>query len=415
MHGYRPPHFRPQITARWLLVSFCCLVFLAACGRTVPIEEIRGIMASTIWVDQAPDGDVGQFNSLAADSRGNPHISYYDYTSGALKYARLDSNTGTWVTEVVDQEGDVGMYTSLAIDSEDRPHITYYDASNSRLKYAYFTGVEWRRSVLFNRPGGLFASMALDDNDVTHVAFISEGHFDLVYMRWNSFGAGAEPEFTTVDRGTITGPSGIGGNIHGGISLKIRPESQQPIISYYHASFGALLVAARMPNHEAADTTGWRHWVVDGGVLIGQGRPDVGEHNSLAVSGEMDWHVSYHDRTNLTLKYARWDDDSERWMTELVDDDGIVGESSSIAVVCQNHPSSNARECRPVISYFDSSNNDLKVAMRRDNRPWQTFRADLSGMTGNYTSIAEVSQGRVGVSYRDFTYSGLKFLLIRPF
>ncbi len=394
------------------------LLVTVACGRTVPGDEPRGIMASSIWIDKAPDGDVGQFNSLAADSEGRPHVSYYDYTSGALKYARLDGARGTWVTEIVDQEGDVGLYTSIAIDSQNNPHIVYYDVSGDRMKYAYFNGVEWQRASLFDH-GGLFASLTLDANDVAHIAFIDRQSYDLIYMRWDVLTSGTAPVWGVIDTGTLTGPSGIGGNLHGGISIQVRPETQQPIVAYYHASLGSLLVMAKMPGHPAAGQGGlpqeWMQWVVDGSTVIGQGNDDVGEHTSLFVNGENEWHVSYYDKTNEDLKYARWDDEGQRWLTERVDSDGLVGEASSITVVCRQDPKTRTRDCRPYISYFDSTNNDLKVATRRGDLPWQTFRADLSGMTGTYTSIAEVANGRVGISYRDFTYSGLKFLLLLPF
>jgi hypothetical protein len=68
------------------------------------------------------------------DSGGKPHISYYDYTSVNLKYARWTGSA--WSVETVDSTGDVGDYTSLALDSEDRPHISYYDYTNKNLKYA---------------------------------------------------------------------------------------------------------------------------------------------------------------------------------------------------------------------------------------------------------------------------------------
>ena len=42
------------------------------------------------WVIQTVDGDddVGEYNSLALDNGGNPHISYYDISQEAIKYAR---------------------------------------------------------------------------------------------------------------------------------------------------------------------------------------------------------------------------------------------------------------------------------------------------------------------------------------
>lgn len=391
----------------------------AACGRTPPSEGPSGIRASTIWVDKGPD--VGQFNSLAADQNGTPHISYYDYFYADLKYAVLDREKGTWNVQVVDQEGDVGLYTSIAIDSAGNPHILYYDATNDQLKYAVYTGVEWRISVVFGGSdtggfGGLFASLAIDANDVSHFAFISRGDYDLHYGRFDSLRRGARPETTMLDQGTITGPSGIGGNINGATSIKIRPDTQTPVIAYYHGSFGALQVFRYEPDNSAARTdppaVGWVLDVVDGGSVIGAGNNDVGEHASLFVESENSFHVSYYDKTFEDLRYAHWD--GERWTKEVVDQEGLVGESTSIAVVCKSVPSSGT-DCRPYISYFDSTNNDLKVATKRNDSNWVHFRADLSGMTGTYTSIAQVSRGRVGISYRDLTYSGLKFLLFLPF
>jgi hypothetical protein len=92
------------------------------------------------WSIEDVDG-IGQVNSasttsLRLDSSGNPHISYYNATLGALLYASK-SGVGPWVVDTVDTGGDVGGYSSLVLDDQDRPVISYYDATNQALKIAY--------------------------------------------------------------------------------------------------------------------------------------------------------------------------------------------------------------------------------------------------------------------------------------
>jgi hypothetical protein len=73
-------------------------------------------------------------SSLAVDSNGSVHISYYDETNLDLKYAT--NSSGTWVTSTIDSTGDVGRYTSIALDTNNKVHISYYDLTNGKLKYA---------------------------------------------------------------------------------------------------------------------------------------------------------------------------------------------------------------------------------------------------------------------------------------
>jgi PKD repeat protein len=73
-------------------------------------------------------------NSLALDASGNPHISYYDYKYGIIKYAKWTGSA--WDISTIDSAGINYQSTSLKLDGLGNPHISYYDSINSVLKYA---------------------------------------------------------------------------------------------------------------------------------------------------------------------------------------------------------------------------------------------------------------------------------------
>jgi hypothetical protein len=81
-------------------------------------------------------GGPGSYSSIAIDSAGNAHISYfYSINKYDLKYATNAS--GSWVIETVDSDVSIDTGTSIALDSSNRLHISYRNKNDNSLKYAY--------------------------------------------------------------------------------------------------------------------------------------------------------------------------------------------------------------------------------------------------------------------------------------
>ncbi|MGB9619730.1 MAG: Ig-like domain-containing protein, partial [Armatimonadota bacterium] len=96
--------------------------------------------------------DVGRYCSLALDpNTGAPRIAYFDATASALdlKFAEAsDPLNPVWTISVLDdgvsEDGistyNVGWYCSLALDSSGNAHISYFDRTNTasdKLKYVF--------------------------------------------------------------------------------------------------------------------------------------------------------------------------------------------------------------------------------------------------------------------------------------
>jgi C1A family cysteine protease len=335
------------------------------------------------WVTQTVDGQAsaGGYPSIACDTNGAAHIGYYDYGSGALKYATnasgswtaapigINGNVGTqislkvdktghaymsycstsdlkyatnasgsWQITLVDSPGYVGLYSSLALDGQSHGYISYYDALNTgggRLKFATNKQGEWISEVVDNTGNmGQYTSIGLDSTGTAHISYYDAQNCMLKYAT----DASGAWQIATVDAGDNESDPGM--------YTSLAVDSQDKVhISYFApgiTEYGGVLKYA---------TNASGSWQVE--TVVGEGTS--GMYCSLALDSSDNPHISYHYAPTQCLRYAA--KTSEGWQLQTIDSTAGVGQDTSIAI----DSAGNAH-----VSYLDFVNYVLKYATDRD-------------------------------------------------
>jgi len=339
-------------------------------------------------------GNVGQYSSLAINSQGFPVISYVDNTTQSLKLAACKDascSPGTLtLTTVV--AGGVNFDTSLVL-KQDLPIISYYDDLTRNLKLVVCQdaicqstnppilvdtnqNVSQSSSLVLNRQGQLVIGYYDRTNSDLKLAICTNSCNSKIIIPGNS---------TT--------------SIQGEVSLTLTSQDY-PIISYYDNYSGQLKLA------KCTDATGNTCYSVtlDNG---NSGFGDVGMYSSVKLDQDSPI-VSYYDLINGDLKLAKCKDSGcSITSTQVVEAaPKSVGSHSSLAINNQGFP---------VISYFDDTNGHLKLA-RCSNAtcapPVNLIAVDGVGWVGEYTSLALNGQGQPVISYYDSTNQDLKLAIV---
>lgn len=153
----------------------------------------------------------------------------------------------------------------------------------------------------------------------------------------------------------------------------------------------------------ALDSTGstWSGLgTIDGGI-----NNNVGRYHSMAMANQ-EPASTYYDATNTALKYIRASDTSTpTWFWEtpiIIDNNSNTGLYTSLNIVNQN----------PAVSYFDSTDEDLKYVRANDlnGTSWGTpVTVDAVGNVGKNSTLT-IIDGKPAIFYHDETNGNLMFV-----
>lgn len=300
------------------------------------------------------------------------------------------------VHTVDDTTNYVGRYTSIAIGTDGNPIVSYHDDTDDDLKVAKCKDLACAHkptitTVLSDGQVGLHTSIAVgvDGYPVISHFDATSGHLEVAKC---SDPACSAPTNSTVDSG-------------GGLYTSIAVGNDgHPVIAYYWSN-DLRVVKCNDPGCVGGDETI--------SVVDDQALNQVGLYASIAVGADGHPVVSYNDMTDGTLKVAKCNDpacDPGVNGTEtitIVDDPSTpdaVGEFTAIAV---------GTDGKPVVAYFDRSNESLKVAKCHDHACALTATITTvddppDAAVGSETSIAIGRDGRPVISYIDYTNFTLK-------
>ena len=420
------------------LMPLALLLSLTACSLEEPTaptapadlssRPVSALAAATLVGSTVVDAErtVGRYASLVSMPDGRQHVTYYDRTRTALKYATCGSGCTTaanWqkvtIAGAAGALSDAGLFSSLEVDATGRRHVIYYERAMDRtrptLQYATcldrsncVTSAGWQR-VTIDATASPPSSDATNSVQETSFAITPDGRRHVSYTDRSAPGlkyATCQTNCTVASswrRVLVDTPSGSHPSIAVGRDGRLH-------ISYLGSFGGGYVLRYATCLTNCTTSANWQKRTIDAAprsALFG---------TSLAVGLFGVLHVGYFSGLpgGLTgdLKYARCAADctnTTKWQRVTVDAIGDAGRYPSIAV---------GPDSRVHISHHDATTGDLDYASCSinclDPRNWTSPHVDGKfADVGQYTSLA-LGGRLVHIGYYDQTNGDLKYLELSP-
>ncbi|WOE69577.1 PKD domain-containing protein [Hydrogenimonas thermophila] len=150
-------------------------------------------------VDSTANAIVGEYSSIAVDSKNIVHISYASSDENGYYYIRHAKKDSDWQIDTVSTATlEKKSYTSIAIDKNDTIYISYlynYHTNSGALKLADFNGTDWSINTLDENIDygqifdvmyegssdyNIYTSLITDNNNKVHLTYLSQNNLKYI-------------------------------------------------------------------------------------------------------------------------------------------------------------------------------------------------------------------------------------------
>jgi len=131
-------------------------------------------------LDQTPSTQVGKLPSIAVAPNGTVGVAYYDGTNADLKYVERNPSTGAWATPItIESAGRVGNYPSLAFNTKNNPFVSYWtDVTNG----TDYLKLRWRDAGVWDPANMLTVDSGADVGRYSSLAINSSIGWAMSYV-----------------------------------------------------------------------------------------------------------------------------------------------------------------------------------------------------------------------------------------